>query len=729
MDTKSRSIKPAVAFLAFVLGFSLLFGVGSVLAVALGSGSISADSLSRDYQNTSAFRREVTRQLNYMLAFASGGDWQDADRLLYDIADDSNTPVATFAPASTVEPDASTGELSALPAEEGEDINPRPDPADAEFLEPEDQNMLYVVTLDGEELVSNTDALDPFALPEGYNFALIFDGETVSIWKDKQEVDVYGDGSYRPEDGDWEVPGYRNIPTPEAYRNIKVVLAAAQEPLLYRTSHSYSGYTGLYEVAQDQQFLRTVLDILFLSLGGGAALVVWYILWRKYKAKADRAIAWFTGHIWLEVKVLLLIPTVLSVFWLLSWLDGLIYNPWIFPFGLLLFWWIYALYLNDLRYNFGRLCYNSFCAALARLFRAGEQRTSAQRRAARRAAWQLVAAIPFFLFCIFSVPFLYTRYLYAGFGPILLALLCLGGLALIVLQVLLVRANQKAAGDLDLLLRRIENTTQGRPAEDVPLPADSDFAAAAEQLSRMEAGLRTALEKQMKSERMKVELIANVSHDLKTPLTSLVSYTDLLRQEEDLPQHVKEYIRILWEKTQRLQAMVQDIFEVSKAASGNLPVTLAPLDLAKLLRQTLADMNEAIQESGFSLKETLPAEPVWIEADGDRLYRVFQNLIGNALKYSLPGSRIYLALDCTQTHAEASLRNTSRDELPSGVDFTARFVRGDESRTDGGSGLGLSIARTFTEACGGTFSIDIQADLFTARVRFPLTQRRPEEKT
>ena len=105
----------------------------------------------------------------------------------------------------------------------------------------------------------------------------------------------------------------------------------------------------------------------------------------------------------------------------------------------------------------------------------------------------------------------------------------------------------------------------------MPLPADSDFAAAAEQLSRMEAGLRTALEKQMKSERMKVELIANVSHDLKTPLTSLVSYTDLLRQEEDLPQHVKEYIRILWEKTQRLQAMVQDIFEVSKAASGNLP--------------------------------------------------------------------------------------------------------------------------------------------------------------
>ena len=141
-------------------------------------------------------------------------------------------------------------------------------------------------------------------------------------------------------------------------------------------------------------------------------------------------------------------------------------------------------------------------------------------------------------------------------------------------------------------------------------------------------------------------------------------------------------------------------------------------------------MNEAIQESGFSLKETLPAEPVWIEADGDRLYRVFQNLIGNALKYSLPGSRIYLALDCTQTHAEASLRNTSRDELPSGVDFTARFVRGDESRNRRRQRPWVCPSPApFTEACGGTFSIDIQADLFTARVRFPLTQRRPEEKT
>ena len=227
---------------------------------------------------------------------------------------------------------------------------------------------------------------------------------------------------------------------------------------------------------------------------------------------------------------------------------------------------------------------------------------------------------------------------------------------------------------------------------------------------------------------MKVELITNVSHDLKTPLTSIISYTELLQQEEGLPDHVQDYIRVLSDKSKRLQVMVRDVFEVSKAATGNLSVDIKPIDFAKLLRQTLADMGEAIEESGLALRPRLPESPVWIAADGDRLYRVFQNLIGNALKYSLEGSRIYLELTVADGQAAAVLRNTSREELPNGVDLTERFVRGDESRTDGGSGLGLSIARTFTEACGGTFSVQTQADLFTASVSFPLTRERPPKE-
>ena len=155
-------------------------------------------------------------------------------------------------------------------------------------------------------------------------------------------------------------------------------------------------------------------------------------------------------------------------------------------------------------------------------------------------------------------------------------------------------------------------------------------------------------------------------------------------------------------------------------------MTLERLDLAKLLRQTLADQDDPIQKSGLTFKVDLPPEPVMIDADGKRLYRVFQNLIDNALRYALAGSRVYLTLKTAEGQAETSVRNTSRDELPEGVDFTARFVRGDGSRTDGGSGLGLSIASSFTEACGGTFRVETVADLFTAVATFPLAETEQE---
>ena len=168
-------------------------------------------------------------------------------------------------------------------------------------------------------------------------------------------------------------------------------------------------------------------------------------------------------------------------------------------------------------------------------------------------------------------------------------------------------------------------------------------------------------------------------------------------------------MQILGEKSERLRTMVQDVFEVSKAASNQLPVNLEKLDLGKLLRQTLADMNVQIAESGLVMRTVIPEAPVMIMADGQRLYRVFQNLVQNALQYSLKGSRIFLTLTDNGSVAVANIKNTSGVELDDGVDFTERFVRGDASRTDGGSGLGLSIARSFTEACGGTFKVELNA--------------------
>ena len=264
--------------------------------------------------------------------------------------------------------------------------------------------------------------------------------------------------------------------------------------------------------------------------------------------------------------------------------------------------------------------------------------------------------------------------------------------------------DRMAAGELD----------QTIDVQTVPI-----FSKMARNLNSTQAAIQIAVQNATRSERMKVELVTNVSHDLKTPLTSIISYAELLEQEH-LEPPAGEYVTILSQKAQRLKGMVQDVFEVSKAASGQLPVSLKRLDLARLLRQTLADMDQPIQESGLQLRTQLPDHSVLIQGDSDRLYRVFQNLLGNALKYSLAGSRVYLTLTVEEGQAVAALRNTSAAELRPGLDYTQRFVRGDESRTDGGSGLGLSIASSFVQACGGQFQVETQADLFTALVSFPL---------
>ncbi len=274
--------------------------------------------------------------------------------------------------------------------------------------------------------------------------------------------------------------------------------------------------------------------------------------------------------------------------------------------------------------------------------------------------------------------------------------------------------------DFGAVAGQLEAVRAGNVERELALQEDSDLYQMADDLNHVQQGLHQAVEERTRSERMKVELVTNVSHDLKTPLTSIISYTELLSQEP-LEPPASEYVQIMGEKAQRLKAMVQDVFEVSKAASGQLPVKLEGLDYGRLLRQTLADMAQAIDESGLIFRTSIPEEEVPITADSDRLYRVFQNLIGNALKYSLAGSRVYLALAVAEGKAVASVRNTSAAELKPGADYTARFVRGDESRTDGGSGLGLSIAESFTRACGGELTISTEADLFTAVVTFPLS--------
>ncbi|MDE7312909.1 MAG: HAMP domain-containing histidine kinase [Eubacterium sp.] len=280
---------------------------------------------------------------------------------------------------------------------------------------------------------------------------------------------------------------------------------------------------------------------------------------------------------------------------------------------------------------------------------------------------------------------------------------------------------RRQAQELDLLAEQVYAIQGGDytgKAGKQGFAEDSSLKPLSESLSKIRQGMEAAVLEQLKSERMKVELVANVSHDLKTPLTSIISYLAFLKQEEGLPEHVQDYIRILDQKAGRLNSIVQDVFAVSQAASGELPVELKRLDYTKLLHQTLADMQEQISKAPVTIKAELPTAPVRIQADGTRLYRVFQNLIQNALQYSLEGSRVFIGLKEESGWAFASVKNISHQELCAGAEFTERFVRGDESRTDGGAGLGLSIAKSFTEACGGTFKLETNADLFAVTVGF-----------
>ena len=443
------------------------------------------------------------------------------------------------------------------------------------------------------------------------------------------------------------------------------------------------------------------------------------------------AAARLASHIWFEWKLLLLVFLPFPVLWTLSelrWAVGYIES---FLFFITMFvltagLWLVTLYVLvcDLRCN-EKPWRHGLLAALIRglgrlwrILRGAELAQPLRRRfLARMAAAVAGVLILAFLALIAVFGYCWDHTGLSLFASILTALLVV--LLLLLPLAWLLDRTWVLLRDLVPLTDQLSTLRSGGTAQPLTLPEGSDLAAAAVDLNRVQEGLRSAVAEQMKSERMKVELIANVSHDLKTPLTSVVSYAALLGEEEDLPPHVKDYIRILNEKARRLQVMVQDVFEVSKAASGELPLHMEQLDLTRLLDQTMADMDETIRRSGLTFRTTLPSNPVWITADGDRLYRVFQNLIQNALRYSLEGSRVYVTLEVIDGRAVARVKNTSRDELPSGVDFTARFVRGDASRTDGGSGLGLAIASSFTAACGGTLRVETDADLFTVEVTFP----------
>lgn len=730
-------LRAAAGLAALVLGVSLVLGslgqMAGRLASGVDSGSFGSGWWSTDWQETPAFRQEVAQRLRAFLAMATGSDlewWDTASGDTYIVSREGES-FYEWGVTDTSSEIAWVEENTATAA---------PDKHYAA-----DKNLLYqVLGPERELLYSNVPAGAEISssqnLPEGYNFLLVFRHGRILLRKDGEPVDVYGDGFFT-EDSLWDVPGYENFTAGEDAADVTIYMAVREEPVPYvqlngdGASRPANDLYSLYQRIQGMQkfyLLRAVLCVL------GIAYLVSTRLLRAERRKAEKKLAALTrrvpGEIWWLAAALAVLSMVFSTgfggyspfeFWYYGWVGPTVTDalrlaallPANAPALLALVW---ALWLRHItRKNTEREQRRSLLRGLKIAFLARDLKLPVQKRLRRRslvrnlALWAIMLTAV--LCCVPVYEMLWNSFLtvICVFVP---AFALIGGL-----EIFWIRRDWTLVRDIGLLADQVTAIRDGDLETPLDLPADADLHQTAEQLNDIQAGLHRALAEQTRSERMKVELISNVSHDLKTPLTSVLSYAELLRQEP-LEGAAADYARIIDEKARRLAVMVQDVFEVSKAASGQLPVHLERLDFAKLLRQTLADLEGPISQSGLTFRMELPEIPVMITADGRRLYRVFQNLIDNALKYALAGSRVYLSLKTEVGRAEASLRNTSREELPTGVDLTARFVRGDASRTDGGSGLGLSIASSFTEACGGDFHVETLADLFTAVVSFPLAE-------
>lgn len=242
-----------------------------------------------------------------------------------------------------------------------------------------------------------------------------------------------------------------------------------------------------------------------------------------------------------------------------------------------------------------------------------------------------------------------------------------------------------------------------------------------EDLNHIAEGMAIAVEDRLKSERMKTELITNVSHDIKTPLTSIINYASLISAEPCENERITEYAKVLVRQSDRLKRLIEDLVEASKASTGNLEVHPAPCDAGVFIEQASGEYEEKLEKAGLTLVTSKPDKEVRIMADGRRMWRVFDNLMNNICKYAQSGTRVYLMLELIDGQAVFSFKNTSRDALNVSVDeLMERFVRGDASRNTEGNGLGLSIARSMTELQGGTLTLSVDGDLFKAVLRFPI---------
>ena len=278
----------------------------------------------------------------------------------------------------------------------------------------------------------------------------------------------------------------------------------------------------------------------------------------------------------------------------------------------------------------------------------------------------------------------------------------------------------------DKVRKGIERIASGDLEYQIPTEKlKGEYKHTAEMINDIGNGLNRAVDEKIKSERLKTDLITNVSHDIKTPLTSIINYVDLLKREDIDDPKIQGYLKVLEEKSQRLKTLTEDVVEASKVSSGNINLQMMDVNFVEILNQTIGEIEEKMSANDLEVIASVPEIPVIVHVDGRRMWRVLENIFNNAAKYAMPRTRVYADLQIKEEVAEFTLKNISAQKLNiKAEELTERFIRGDISRSTEGSGLGLSIASTLTEMQGGTFEVYVDGDLFKVTITLPLKESR-----
>ncbi len=674
MDTKLKKSRPFLAWLCF------FFGVNILLLIFFGWIGLK-DGI-----------RDNSRDIYAVLR----SDYKDYIRF----KDTISNIFMNLAEAVTVEAQADNNYVSALSIADIEGIN----------------LIYYAKNLKTGKIVANTTAdklsfseNEISALPEGYDYYLYFDGEEITGKKGSQILDVYRtDSGYQS--------GMRRFLNGAAVRDNQklkdtIALIFVKQEIV---ENPYKA-SSLFWIKKEADNLRlAIFGVLAVSLLG-VVLTVVSIVKRKSKYEFDGKLARFTGWFWVEVKVFATIFVFFIFGRLMSGVLALNAYTEKAVAAVFILWWMYLIFI-DLWINRRKVFSHNIIHSGIKLYRKYENNKPFQKKMLQRVYVLIAAESILVFFTLFFTIGIFAGGMYRSKYTIPALVFAAAGIYLLYRYL---RKYTNTVKDMGLLVDHIDALKNGDMAAKRAINPGADLYDVQENLNRIQEGVGRAVEEKTQSDRMKVELITNVSHDLKTPLTSIVSYVDLLSREDGLPSHVVDYVNILSQKSERLKTLIQDLFDLSKAASGDIRLEMGKLDLGKLVRQTLADMDEQVVQSGLAIKVNMPETPVSILSDGSKLYRVFQNLFSNALKYSLTGSRVYVELLLKEQEVAVIIKNTAAYEMNfNEEEIIERFVRGDQARSTEGSGLGLAIARNFTQACGGRFDIKIDGDLFKTIVSF-----------